>query len=282
MPSDHRIITKAVPLYAIDLDANEGVVKGFPAVMGNWDDDGEMVPMGAFAKTISERADRVPMGLDHEYPLGTTIKLEEVTRDALPARMKAEYPDATGALYAEGRVSMMPDNLEWLEAERRRIEHGKPSGMSFVARVLSTRKGKAPGGREGLVLAELALNEWGPTTGLVHRNRAAGVLAVKAGESDTWADDETPIAQLLHLAGQMAEFEAAVKGGRVLSARNLTALDAAIRELQRIRAAAMGTEDAGDMGEEPPPEPVQKARPALLIAEAQLRISGLRAELLGV
>ena len=132
--SDQRVVTKAVPLYAIELDEHEGIVKGFPAVLGNWDLDREMVPPGAFAATIAGAGKRAPMGRDHKHPLGVTTLLQEVSRGDLPARMKAEYPDAAGALYAEGVVSMFPDNLEWLQEEKRRIARGTPSGMSFVGR----------------------------------------------------------------------------------------------------------------------------------------------------
>ena len=286
---DHDYVTKAVPLHAIDLDANEGVVKGFPAVFGNWDLDNEMVPSGAFAKTIAERAMRIPMGLDHDSPLGVTTKLEEVGQNSLPAAMKAEYPDATGALYAEGRVSMMPENIEWLEAEKRRMARGRQSGMSFTARIIRVKRAATPSGQPGRILTELDLTEWGPTPSLIHRNRAARTLAVKAGtgtRDDVVGDgDDFDLTALLHLAARKADLLdllRAEKAGKTLSSANATRLVAAMRELMALLQAAGITLDDGA---EPAPEPAAKASsadPALRVAEAQLQINRLRAELLGV
>lgn len=270
------LVTKAMPLHLLDLDAHEGTVKAFPAVFGNWDLDGEMVPAGAFAKTINERMRRIPMGMNHETALGITTLLQEVGRSDLPQRIQKAHPDATGGLYAEGQVVQMGPGLEWLEAEKRRQAAGRPSGSSFVARII-----KATQEARGRVLAELALTEWGPTPALVHRNPAAGVFAVKAATPEELAElaQEIDLPEMLEVAGRMA----AIKAGKVLSASNLQALDAAISELQRIRAAAIGTDDGGDTGAMPD-APTQKATaPALLrIADAHLSLSRLRAQLSGV
>ena len=268
-------VTKAVPLHAIDLDLHEGTVAGFPAVFGNWDLDGELVEKGAFTKTISERALRVPMGLDHEKPLGVTTRLEEVSRSDLPAALQKAFPDATGGLYAEGRVVQMGHGLDWLEAEKGRIRRGKPSGMSFTARII-----QAEATQKGRVFRELALTEWGPTPALVHRNPAAGVLAVKAATPEELAEvaEQLDLPAILDLAGRMA----AVKAGRVLSAANLRALDSAIAELRRIRqAATTGTEDGEDMGEaDGPAAPATKAA-AAPDRTLEARLSLLRLHLQG-
>lgn len=289
-----KVVTKAVPLYAIELDEHEGIVKGFPAVLGNWDLDREMVPPGAFAATIAGAGKRAPMGRDHKHPLGVTTLLQEVTRGDLPARMKAEYPDAAGALYAEGVVSMFPDNLEWLQEEKRRIARGNPSGMSFVGKVLRVAKARHPDGDEGLVLAEIALKEWGPTPNLNHRNRAAGVMAVKATDDDTRSDgdDEPPIdlAGLLDLAARKADLVdllRAEKAGRALSGANAKRALAAARELLALLQAAGITLDDEDGGDEPAASKASadSALPVdavLYAAEARLRLHGQRLKLLGV
>lgn len=287
-----KVVTKAVPLYAIELDEHEGIVKGFPAVLGNWDLDREMIPPGAFAATIAGAGKRAPMGRDHKHPLGVTTLLQEVTRGDLPARMKAEYPDAAGALYAEGVVSMFPDNLEWLQEEKRRIAKGNPSGMSFVGKVLRVAKARHPDGDEGTVLGEIALKEWGPTPSLVHRNRAAGVMAVKATDDDTRLDDDIPfdLAGLLELSARKAELVEllrAEKAGRALSGANAKRALAAARELLALLQAAGITLDDEDEGSEPAASKASadSALPVdavLYAAEARLRLHGQRLKLLGV
>lgn len=271
---------KAVPLHALDLDLHEGTVSGFPAVFGNWDLDGEQVAKGAFSKTIAERARRVPMGLDHERPLGITTRLEEVGRDDLPAALRKAFPDATGGLYAEGQVVQMGHGLDWLEAEKARIKRGKPSGMSFTARIIQTQKAQRPGGQDGRVFTELALTEWGPTPALVHRNPAAGVLAVKAASPDELAEiaAELDLPEILDLAGRMA----AIKAGRVLSASNLKALDAAIAELRRIRQAANGTEAEDDSADDADMPTAKAAAAPDRAVELGARLSILRLQMLGV
>jgi len=292
--TDHRIVTKAVPLYAIDLDEHDGIVKGFPAVFGVWDLDGEMVPRGAFTATINGAGRKAPMGRDHAHPLGVTTRLEEVGRDDLPARMKAEYPDATGALYAEGVVSMFPENVAWLADEKRRMARGEASGMSFVGRVLRTSKAWRPDGAEGLVLSEIALQEWGPTPTLVHRNRAAGTLAVKAEATATAAAGDEPldIAGLLELAARKADLVEILrteKAGRALSGANARRALAAARELLALLQAAGITLDEDEGEADGPPSAVKaSAAPALpadarlAAAEARLRLSTTRLNLLGV
>lgn len=274
--ADH--ITKAVPLYALNLDLHQGTVAGFPAVFGNWDLDGEMVAKGAFAKSISERSERIPMGLDHEHPLGITTLLQEVARAELPAALQKAYPDATGGLYAEGRVVQMGYALDWLEAEKSRIGRGKPSGMSFTGRIIQTQKAARPGKPDGRILSELALTEWGPTPALIHRNQAAGVVAVKAATPDELAElaRDIDLPDILAVAGQMA----AIKAGRVLSGKNLAALRTAIAELQAVLAAADSTEDAPALE---PTQTTKAANPARArIAEAQLSLTILRNQLSGV
>ena len=53
-------IAKSMPqtLTRVGID---GIIEGFPAIFGNRDDDGEVVEKGAFAKSIAERATRIPV-----------------------------------------------------------------------------------------------------------------------------------------------------------------------------------------------------------------------------
>jgi len=46
---------KSIPVEIKDLDIKQGVVTGYFAAFGNWDDGGDMIEKGAFKKTIQER-----------------------------------------------------------------------------------------------------------------------------------------------------------------------------------------------------------------------------------
>lgn len=46
---------KSIPVELKDLDMNEGIVTGYWAAFGNWDDGGDLIEQGAFKKTIKER-----------------------------------------------------------------------------------------------------------------------------------------------------------------------------------------------------------------------------------
>lgn len=274
-------VTKAGPLHEINLDLHEGTLSGFPAIFGNWDLDGEMVQKGAFTKSIAERMRRIPMGLDHEHPLGITTLLQEVGRSDLPKAIQKAYPDADGGLYAEGQIVQMGYAYDWMEAEVSRQRRGRPSGMSFTGKAPQVKKAKGPGGRDGLVYVEINVKEWGPSEVLTPRNKAAGVLAVKAGMApDELAAlaDEIDLPDLLQVAGQMAAY----KAGKALNPANSRALQAAITELQQILAAATGTDAGAPKGDEPPTA-TAKAAPALIrISEAELSLTRLRTQLLGV
>lgn len=277
--ADH--ITKAVPLHALDLNAHEGTVRAFPVIFGNWDLDDEMVSERAFTKFLSElkHPSRIPMGLDHAHALGITTLIEAVGRSDLPAVVRKAYPDAKGGVVTEGQVVQMGRGLDWLEGEKRRQAAGRQSGASFVARILQTQKASRPGNPDGRILLELAMTEWGPTPALIHRNQAAGVVAVKAATPDELAElaREIDLPDILAVAGQMA----AIKAGRVLSGENCAALRTTIAELQAVLAAADSTEE-GAVGSTPAATS-KAANPARArIAEAQLSLTILRNQLSGV
>jgi len=77
------------------------VVTGFPSVLGNVDDGGDLVEPGSYLKTLQERAGRMRWFWGHDKgqpPIATIVEIAEVGREALPAAVLARYPEATGAL----------------------------------------------------------------------------------------------------------------------------------------------------------------------------------------
>jgi len=320
-----QLETKSLPFAGVGFDEVDGIVEGFAAVCGNWDDANERIVSGAFSRTLADyKASRpgiakLPMGLDHEVGFGVTVDAAEVERSDLPAELLAEAPDATGGLWAKGQVVLSDENIRRLEQLR-----GSPRKprMSITYRVIRDTKARAPNGRDGRQLDELALHEWGPQLRRLAVNRAAQVTYAKSTEgkamgqlvgsyeelgqrvvdmiqkADMFADDayvysygtfpdhvvftvsqsgepdayyrvNYAVADGTVALGDIAEVDltttatekasadevkcvmtverlsAELKAGRVLSQKNLDALDAAITELQRIRKAATGTNDDG-------------------------------------
>ena len=52
--------TKSVSIKLEDVDISKGIIKVMPSVFGNIDSDNEMIPRGAFKKTIEERGPGSP------------------------------------------------------------------------------------------------------------------------------------------------------------------------------------------------------------------------------
>lgn len=188
MAAENLIETKALPFEGIGFDEVDGIVEGIAAVTGNWDRVNECIEAGAFARTIAERKSKIPMGYDHEHAFGLTLDMAEVGRSDLPQRVRSAAPDATGGLWAKGQVVLSDENIRRLDRTRQLAQAGRPPGMSITYRVIRDQKGRAPNGRNGRVLQELALNEWGVQDRLRPVNTAAMVIEAKGvlvGTGDT-------------------------------------------------------------------------------------------------
>jgi len=88
------------------VDDEERTIKGFFAVMGNFDGR-DIIDKGAFRKTLKERGDRVKVFWIHQFnePIGKPLELKEVPRGKLPPKLLERAPDATGGLYAVLKIS---------------------------------------------------------------------------------------------------------------------------------------------------------------------------------
>lgn len=94
-----------VPTEAKVMDEAQGIVEHIVAVMGNLDRVGDIIHPGAFSKSLQDRGLKVKV-LDHHNTssalniVGKPIALKELTRDELPPELLAQFPEATGALWA--------------------------------------------------------------------------------------------------------------------------------------------------------------------------------------
>ena len=106
-PQEH----KTLPSFVTKLDGDLGIVEHTVAVMGNIDLGGDRIHLGAFTKTITERAGQIRVLDAHNSGkvadvLGKPLALWEVGRDQLGPEIKAQFPDATGALMARTQFLM--------------------------------------------------------------------------------------------------------------------------------------------------------------------------------
>lgn len=102
-PKETKAFT--VPTAAKVMDEAQGVVEHIVAVMGNLDRVGDIIHPGAFSKSLQDRGLKVKV-LDHHNTssalniVGKPIAIKELTREELPPELLAQFPEATGALWA--------------------------------------------------------------------------------------------------------------------------------------------------------------------------------------
>ena len=79
--------TKSVSIKLEDVDISKGIIKVIPSVFGNIDSDNEMIPRGAFKKTIEERGPGSPKNrIKHLWqhnsyePIGKPLEMEEAKK----------------------------------------------------------------------------------------------------------------------------------------------------------------------------------------------------------
>ncbi len=125
------------------------VVTGFPSIIGNVDDGGDLIEPGSFLKTIGERAGRVRWLWGHDQtlpPIARVVEMAEVGRSELPEEVLAKAPSATGALLVKREYLDTPRANEVLAA----IVAGAQDEMSFGYDAIQVEfpKGLTVGGRQ--------------------------------------------------------------------------------------------------------------------------------------
>jgi hypothetical protein len=249
------------------VSVNERVVVGIASVFGNVDDGGDRVHPGAFTKTIQERAGRIRVLWQHntsEPPTAVVKALREVSRDELPADLRARTPDASGALLVEREYLDTPRGNEVLAG----IKAGAVTEMSFGYDVpkgkadFETSDAKTIRNLREVRLWELSDVLWGmnPAT-----------RAAKSMESG-WGYDS--LNHLMSLSDMLKLLEA----GQGLSPDDLAAVQRVVSLLGAMLNSEPGeAEEPKSRTAEPPPS-LDGMLARLAIAEKELQVYQGRAK----
>jgi phage head maturation protease len=162
---------------------DNGVVETIVAVMGNCDAGGDIIHPGAFTKTLAERGGKIRVLDNHRTnsvlaAIGKPIAMRELSRAELPAELLAQYPQATGGLYA--KTQFLLDTPEGLGAFNR-IKSGAVDEWSIGYDALDSDYGQQVVDGENRTvrnLRTLKLYEYSPV--LWGMNPATATLSAKA------------------------------------------------------------------------------------------------------
>lgn len=241
--------TKSFPILTKEI-GEERIVESLFAVMGQVDSVNDRIMPGAFKKTIQDMSDRVRVLWQHDFtapPIGVPLELREIRREEMPEFVMQKYPDATGALLGKVQFLPTPRGEEILTGIRAGAIRENSIGYDPV-------NGKTEFDKDGVrVLKELRLWDISP----VNWGAQAAALTLKMAIDNqrpllVRALDEfresLPIEQLevyeqLAKTIETALMPDALKAGRVLSARNLERLKAALDTLTEILLTAEPEED---------------------------------------
>jgi HK97 family phage prohead protease len=199
----------------------DGVIEAIVSVFGNIDSYNERVMLGAFAKSISHKFPTGVLAHDWDNPVATTITIEELAPGdkRLPEQIKSN-----GGLLIRGQFFQdIPSSWETFK----KIQRGLFREFSIGYNVI--KDGFVDGVRE---LYELELHEWSPV--LVGANPATALLGVKSAGFDERVESlVTEIRETLSYTEARADMR--IKAGRVLSARNVGALQTLAVTLAKAR-----------------------------------------------
>lgn len=214
---------KSIPVELKDLDTSQGIVTGYWAAFGNWDDGGDMIDAGAFKKTIRER------GPDSKQP---RVKfLFNHDRDQILGVPQVLKEDDRG-LYFESKIiptTLGQDMLKLYEAGVI-TEHS----IGYDAINVKYDEAHPTAWGPGRVLKELRL--WDGSAVTWGMNSATPTLGMKAGnEPEGWK----------RLAAHVAAIERVLRGG--------TLTDETCIEIEREAKALSATIDALRAAQEPDP-----------------------------
>lgn len=201
-------------------------VTGIAAVMGNIDDGRDRIVNGAFRKTISENGARVRVLWMHDpyQPPSAAIKaISEVGIDQLPADLVRDNPEVTGGLMVTREYLDTPRGNEILAG----IKAGAISEMSFGYDVIKADTERVSGADGEYMIRNL------------REVRLWDVSDVTWGMNSLTVASKARDARAEYLLSELA----AMKSGRVLSARNLGRLKEALATLEEILLAAEPPED---------------------------------------
>jgi HK97 family phage prohead protease len=201
--------------------ADEGYVEAIVSVYGNIDSYNERVMYGAFEKSIANKYPTGVLAHDWDNPVAVTVAIEELPAGdpRLPEKIRGN-----GGLFVRGQFfEDIPSSWEAYLKIKRKLFREFSIGYNVV------RDGYKDGVRE---LYELELHEWSPV--LVGANPATSTLAVKGiGFDDRIETLVTAIQDMTEQTKARAEMR--LKAGRVLSQRNVGALQGLAATLAKAR-----------------------------------------------
>lgn len=254
---------KAGLLMPSSINDNDRTVTGIFSVFGNMDSYADIIHVGAFSKTLSERAGRVLHLWQHDMdapPIALIDSIREVPRQALPAEVLMRAPTATGGAEVTRTYLDTPRANEVLTA----IRSGAPLEMSFAfdaVRFDFEENGDSP---LGVVrnLRELKLYE----TSDVNWGANSATVAAKARTS------AMPIGTLLHA------LRAAMKAGARHSTRDTQLINQIAEAAIELGATSVRLINQPD----PDEERAARVAPALPVdgRERQLRVAAAALALL--
>ena len=97
---------KTFPYIELKRDDEQGIVEHLITVFGIVDSGKDRSHPGSFAKTITERGNKIRVLDAHNTTsvmnvVGKPLAMKEVGRDVLPAQILEEHPEATGGVWAQ-------------------------------------------------------------------------------------------------------------------------------------------------------------------------------------
>lgn len=106
---------KSFPAFITKTDKVQGIVETIFAVFGNEDLGKDIIHPGAFVKTFAEHGGKVKVLDLHNIDsilrvLGRPLAFRELRKDELPETLLLEYPEATGAAWAQVKFNLETRN----------------------------------------------------------------------------------------------------------------------------------------------------------------------------
>lgn len=184
-----QIEHKTFPAEIVNIDEERGIVDAIVAVFGNTDDGRDVLHPGAFAKTISERFDRVRVLDAHNSRsvlniVGVPMAAREVSRAELPEKVLEKAPNATGGLWTQTRYLInTPEGRGVFE----RIKERAVTEYSFGYDAIVADPSMGEDGRPVRNLREVRLWEYSPV--VWGMNPATATTSVKRAELEAEIDE---------------------------------------------------------------------------------------------
>ncbi len=159
---------KILPIFVTKVDADQGIVDAIVSVFGVLDMGNDVIEVGSFVKTITERGRKVRVLDAHNSwsvldVIGKPLEMKEVGRDELPDEVLERFPEATGGLAT--KTQFLIDTPEGFGVFAR-IKSDSVNEYSIGYEVIKAeyRKIKAADGKEvnARILKEIKLWEYSP------------------------------------------------------------------------------------------------------------------------